>query len=220
MDGTGILFAPFVSALNERIETQIVRYPSNEPLAYDALEAYVRARIPTNRRFVLLGESFSGPIAISIGANPPENLCGLVLCCTFASNPVAALSLTKSMTRFLPIERAPAFLISYALMGSDATPALRVALNAAMASVSPQVIRERAAETLSLDYSQKLALLDGPLLYLRAMRDRVITRRSGDEIPRAVRNARLAEIDAPHLLLQTRAKEAANATLHFIEDLA
>ncbi len=220
MDGTGDLFEPFVSALDKQIETLIVRYPRDEPLGYDALEAFVRERLPASEQFVLLGESFSGPIAISIGSNPPANLLGLVLCCTFASNPAAAFSFAKSMTRFLPIEGAPGFLVSHALMGRDATPALRAALDNAMTSVSQNVLRTRAAEILSIDYSHKLTLIEKPLLYLRATRDRVVPRRCGNEILRSVRNSQIVEFDAPHFLLQTRPKEAAFALLQWVDSFA
>jgi pimeloyl-[acyl-carrier protein] methyl ester esterase len=216
MDGTGDLFEPFVAALDEQIETQVVRYPFDEPLNYVALEAFVRERFPTNRAFILLGESFSGPIAISIASKPPENLAGLVLCCTFVSNPVAALSFFKSMTLFLPIERAPRFLVSRALMGNRATPTLRDALDRAMARVSPHVLRARATEVLSSDYSRKLASIDKPVLYLRATRDRVVHRRSGDEILRHCKHTQLVEIDGPHFLLQTRATETADAIANFV----
>jgi pimeloyl-[acyl-carrier protein] methyl ester esterase len=219
MDGTGDLFEPFIAALDGRIDTQVIRYPSDTPQGYEVLEVFVRERLPKDRAFVLLGESFSGLITISIASNPPVNLAGVVLCCTFASNPVPALSLLKQMTRFLPIESAPGFLTAHALMGRDATPALRTALNRAMASVSPQVMRARAAEVLSIDYSHKLASIDRPLLYLRATKDRVVPRRCGDKILRECKHAQLVEINAPHFLLQTRATHAATAIMQFFDSI-
>jgi pimeloyl-[acyl-carrier protein] methyl ester esterase len=216
MDGTGELFAPFLEALNDQVQILVIDYPRDEPLGYEALEALVRERLPASERFVLLGESFSGPIAISIAAKPPQNLAGLVLCCTFASNPIGALSRFSAITRFLPVERVPRFAISHALMGSDATPELCAALDKAMSSVSPQAIRARAAAVLSLKDSGKLALVDKPMLYLRARHDRVVPRSAGDEILRACEHAQLVEIDASHFLLQTRATEAAREILKFV----
>jgi pimeloyl-[acyl-carrier protein] methyl ester esterase len=216
MDGTDELFAPLLDALNGRVETLVIDYPRDEPLGYEALEVLVRERLPASERFVLLGESFSGPIAISIAAKPPENLAGLVLCCTFASNPIGALSPLSKVARFLPAERVPRFAMSHALMGRDATPELRAALDKAMSSVSPQAIRVRAATVLSLKNNGKLALLDKPMLYLRARRDQVVPRKSGDEILCAHEHAQLVEIDAPHFLLQTRPTEAAREILKFV----
>jgi hypothetical protein len=52
----------------------------------------VRAALPTRGRFVLLAESFSGPLAIRIAADPPSALVGLILCVTFARNPYPSLA--------------------------------------------------------------------------------------------------------------------------------
>lgn len=65
MDGTGCLFAPITAALGEDVESMVVRYPDEE-LDYSAHEAIARAALPLERPHVLLGESFSGSIAISI----------------------------------------------------------------------------------------------------------------------------------------------------------
>src|SRR5687768_1455482 len=100
MDGTGLLFADFVAALGAQVETQVLRYPPDEILGYAELEARVRAALPTDRPLVLLGESFSGPIAISIAATPPPNLRGLILCCTFARFPLPAS--IKALAKLLP----------------------------------------------------------------------------------------------------------------------
>ena len=79
MDGTRTLFQPFVDALAGEFEIQIVRYPTHKAFGYEELEAFVRAALPTDSPFILLGESFSGPIAVSIAASKPAALVGLVL---------------------------------------------------------------------------------------------------------------------------------------------
>ncbi len=87
MDGTGELFAPLVAALNSGFKTVVVRYPPNEVLSYAELESIARASLPTNEPFFILGESFSGPIAVSIAASAPPGLKGLILCASFVRNP-------------------------------------------------------------------------------------------------------------------------------------
>ena len=85
LDGTGKLFANFLAVLPPTIEARVIDYPTDEPLTYEQLELRVRAALPSDRPFVLLGESFGGPIAIRIAASPPPGLAGLILCGTFAS---------------------------------------------------------------------------------------------------------------------------------------
>src|SRR5919109_330149 len=86
MDGTGNLFEPFVAAIGSGFNVNVVRYPTEEPLTYADLEAFARAALSTEGPCVILGESFSGPIAISIAASCPPRLTGVILCCSFARN--------------------------------------------------------------------------------------------------------------------------------------
>jgi pimeloyl-[acyl-carrier protein] methyl ester esterase len=74
LDGTGKLFAAFVRALGAGVESRVVGYSPDEPLGYEELELKVRAQLPLDRSYVLLGESFSGPIAMRIAARARE--CG------------------------------------------------------------------------------------------------------------------------------------------------
>jgi hypothetical protein len=57
LDGTGDLFAPVVDALGPRVPTQIVRYPLADASDYATCETIARAALPTDRPYVLLGES-------------------------------------------------------------------------------------------------------------------------------------------------------------------
>ena len=84
MDGTGIELTDFVAALAPEVEAIVVTYPNDRPMDYAGHEAVARTSLPIDRPFVLLGESYSGPIAISIAASAPPGLIGLVLCCSFA----------------------------------------------------------------------------------------------------------------------------------------
>src|SRR5690349_8746161 len=87
MDGTGTLFAPFITALEDAASIKIITYPTDQPLGYAALECLIRDQLPANEPFVLVAESFSGPIAIALAATPPAGLLGVVLCCSFTRNP-------------------------------------------------------------------------------------------------------------------------------------
>src|SRR5260221_8527089 len=88
MDGTGELFAPLLRALGSSMESAVVRYPADAPLGYAELLPRVRAELPSSEPFVLLGESFSGPLALMLAAEAPAGLRGVILCASFASNPI------------------------------------------------------------------------------------------------------------------------------------
>ena len=146
LDGTATMLSVFADAARPHLsEVKVVAYPRDRVLGYRALEEFVRAELPTDGAFVLVGESFSGPIALSIAANPPSGLVGLVLSTTFSKAPIPLLAPLATLTAFAPVRRLPASLLSWLLLGRWATPELQASLQAALASVSPSVLRSRAA---------------------------------------------------------------------------
>jgi pimeloyl-[acyl-carrier protein] methyl ester esterase len=74
IDGTGKFLGVFAQALRPSVEPMIVSYPSDRALGYDELEALVLAALPSDRGYILLGESFSGPLAVRIAARSPPGL--------------------------------------------------------------------------------------------------------------------------------------------------
>lgn len=211
MDGTGDLFQPFIDALGEQIEAHVVRYPTNQALGYESLIELAKSELPTTRPYVLLGESFSGPIAISIAAARPKNLVGLILVCTFAKSPLPFLSPLSKLIDWMPVTRTPNLLLEYALMGKDSTPQLNAPLQSALSQLSAAVMRTRARAALTFNVETELANIGVPILFLRAARDRIIPRRVADDMKRVISQLHIVDFDAPHFLLQTRPQQAAVA---------
>lgn len=67
----------FTSKLKAR--SVIVSYPPDQSLGYRDLAHLVRSRLPKDEPFILLAESFSGPIALALAADPPPQLKALIL---------------------------------------------------------------------------------------------------------------------------------------------
>ena len=215
MDGTGDLFAPFVAALGPMIRTVVVSYPTDAALDYQALETVARKALPTDGPYVLLGESFSGPIALSLAASCPPGLAGVVLCATFAKNPVPLLRPVRALAAITPFELAPAWLVGKFLMGRHASPELGRLLHAALAKVSGTALRARASAILGVEVVAKLRAVQVPVLYLQATEDRLIKDASAQVITRALPSVELVRIEAPHLLLQVAPAAAASAVAAF-----
>ncbi len=215
LDGTGDLFAPFVQVLGAQ-DTQVVRYPGDRAMNYDEHEALVRAQLPTNEEFVLLAESFSGPIAISIAARPPPGLKGLILCVTFVSNPIRGLGFLSALARRIPLPMLPTAVAQHWLFPRRGTPELRRAHAAAIRQVRARAVSARVAAVLAVDRRAALADIRLPMLYMRANQDRVIPRAAGLAILNLRPDIRLAKFDGPHFLLQTEPAACAAVVLDFI----
>ena len=217
MDGTGELFEPVVAAVAQRFSVKVVRYPASKPLGYSELESIVRSALPTDGPFVLLGESFSGPIAIAVAASRPQGLMGLVLCCTFARNPRPWLGLLGFLIDILPT--GPFFVrgVGMALLGRFSTPALRRMLMRAVAEVAPAVLRARLRSVLAVDATGELAAVKVPILYLRADADRVVPAKAAELVKSIQPETRLVDVDAPHFLLQVAPVRAAELIGEFVD---
>ena len=219
LDGTGKLFADFLKVLDLSVSAQVVAYPPDVPLGYDELEALVRAALPARGRFVLLGESFSGPLAIRIAARPPPGLAGLILCVTFASNPYPRLAWARGLAAFLPLKSLPRWVRAPLMWGSASPSKAPRQSQRAMAGVAARVIRRRIEGLLAVDETAALGKISVPTLVLRATRDRVVSQAATMRIMRGIGHARRVDVDGPHLLLMTRPEECADAVLSFVREV-
>lgn len=218
LDGTGKLFAEFLEALDLGLRAQVVPYPPNVPLGYEELEPLVRAALPTHGPFVLLGESFSGPLAIRIAARPPPGLAGLILCVTFASNPYPRLAWARGLAAFLPLKSLPRWVRAPLMWGSASPSKAPRQSERAMAGVDAAVIRRRIAALLSVDETAALAEISVPTLVLCATRDRVVSKAATMRIMHGIPHAQRVDVDGPHLLLKTRPTDCAAAVLEFLRE--
>jgi pimeloyl-ACP methyl ester carboxylesterase len=216
MDGTGELFARFVRALGPGIEARVLRYPVDRPWGYVELLAFVREALPVERPYVLLAESFSGPIGIQVAAQAPPQLQGLVLCCTFASNPRPAMRPFGGLLRALPLGAMPVAPLGRMLMGRDFESALNADLAAAMRQLPAAVVRARLKAVLGVDATAELRRVVAPVLYLRAKEDLVVPRSAGARIAEIKPDVEMAGMPGPHFLLQTRPAEVAAVVKRFM----
>jgi pimeloyl-ACP methyl ester carboxylesterase len=220
MDGTGALFDPFVAEFGEEFRVKVVRYPGTEPMGYAELESLARAALPTDGPFVLLGESFSGPIAISLAASAPPQLKALVLCGTFVRNPRPLLAGLRWLVPVLPVNRAPVEWLDRALLGRFSTSALRLALAQALAQVSPAALRARLQSVLGVNVSARLRAVKVPTLYLRGADDRIVPRAALRRVLRFKPDTHIVQLEAPHFLLQAAPADAARVVRDFVRATA
>jgi len=211
LDGTATLFEPLVGVLAST-RCLPVAYPCDQLLGYDALEALVRARLPTGDPFLVVAESFSGPLGIRLAAAPPPGLAGVMLVATFATSPVRIPAwLVRALAPMLSSASPPRSLVTRRLLGPSPPPALADALMAAIHQVDPAVIAHRQVAVLEVDVRPHLANAAVPLAYLQATQDRVVQARCGRAIQAVHPGLELTRIPGPHLLLQSEPKACAAA---------
>jgi pimeloyl-ACP methyl ester carboxylesterase len=204
MDGGANLFGPLQATAPEGVDTVAVGYPAGPDNGYEDLLPLVRAQLPADRPFFLLGWSFSGPLALMISAERPAQLRGVILAASFVKTPVPYLPrwahrlATPGLFRFYPAASR-----TKALLGGYGTPEVRQLLAEAHRKAGATALACRARAALAVDASAALAACPVPVLYLRARKDGVIPASRADEIARARPSMEIADIDGPHLALVT-----------------
>lgn len=217
LDGTGLLLTDFVASLGPEIEVMVVSYPPDRILGYTELESIACSLLPIDQPFFLLAESFSGPIAISIAASSPPGLIGLILCCSFARNPMPLPALIRLALGIVPVAVVPMALLSFFVLGRFSSPMRRAALAKVVVLVAPAALRARACAALSVNVSALLSRINVPVLYLRASEDRVVTRSSSQLVVSLAPDTKVIEFTAPHFLLQVLPSLAASVVANFMD---
>ena len=175
---------------------------------YTQHEEVARRELPKDRPFVLLGESFSGPVAVSIAASAPPNLLGVILCVSFATCPHRLLSFCGHWCRSRDTEARAGLHRASRIDRPVRDAELRAAHSRALSHVSSLTLTARLRAMAYIDVREQL----------RTLRCRCCTcapprigsfRTRGDEVAACARDARLVEIDGPHFLLQTQPQECA-----------
>ncbi|MBI3269433.1 MAG: alpha/beta hydrolase [Planctomycetes bacterium] len=221
MDGTGILFRPLLEALPSELLPVVVSYPPDQALGYSELLPLVEAALPKGEPFLLLAESFSGPLAIRAAARRPAGLCGLVLSASFAKSPFRRLpSLVIRLLCGLILRAGPKALASPFLLGFDPPPALKALLLEALSTPSTAVLSLRLRELLAVDATAELRGCPVPILCLAAARDRVLPGSAYAHVLDAFPAAKSVTLDGPHLLLQRAPRAAAEAVRAFAGEAA
>ncbi|MBC8327192.1 MAG: alpha/beta hydrolase [Planctomycetes bacterium] len=216
LDGTGRLFDRVSPELARFAPVERVSYPMERGLGYAELQRVLEAKLPTADPYVLVAESFSGPIAIEHAAARPPLLRGLVLVATFAANPLPLPGSWLRPFAGLARPRMPKALTRLLLVGGDAPADLVEEVRATVATMDPAVIAQRIRQVLSVDRRARLASIAAPTLYLGGSRDRLVGARGWRQCAAGIQDLQRVFLDAPHLVLQRRPKESAAAIEAFL----
>ena len=221
LDGTGDLFANFVSALRPCLNAKIVRYPRDHPLSYADLFCHLVGAVPQSQPFVLVTESFSTPLAVRMAATNPSNLKGLVISAGLIRNPVQwRLLRTKSLVQpWLFRIPPPRFVIEHFLIGKHAPRELRDEVCRTLRSVSAEALACRVRAVMTCDVRADVARIRVPILYLQGEHDQLVSKSSFEEIHMLKPDATLAVINAPHLVLQREPRKSADVVTRFVAEL-
>src|SRR5262245_29228999 len=219
MHGTGVLFDPLSEKLPASLRSRAVTYPVDQPLGYGELLPIVEAEAAQCGDFIVVGESFSGPLALMLAAKQPKGLRGVVLCVTFVRCPQPWLKRLMAVARGWMMRVRPRWLIFRFVLGRFVDSPIRQKMKDAVDRNSPEVLAARLRAIAGVDASEELRRCKVPILYLQAMEDRIVPAGCLKTIQGIRPDVQVAEFQGPHLLLQTAADDAARALEDFRRSL-
>ena len=180
----------------------------------------VIAALPKSEPFILLGESFAGPLAIMAAAIHPANLRGIILCATFAARPIPWIAwAVPVLANSLVFRLFPPAQQVKAILGGYSNPQLRELFAQIHAQVRPGVVAFRVRQVFRIDVRERLRACDVPMLCIAAAKDRVVPARNVRVIRRIKPEMTVVTIAGPHGIPQTRPTEAAAAIVNFAASL-
>lgn len=215
MDGTGKLFEPFINSLNNDFKIQVVQYPNDTKLEYNELEKFIIKLLPKDESIILLGESFSGPLAISIATQIPQ-IKVLILCCTFIKSPSKNLQRLLPVIKYVPIKIIPNFILNYLLIGNFSTKILSFNLKSFLSQIPHKILLSRLKSISNVNVSKQLSTIQIPILYLKAKNDLLVKETSLALILELNPNIEIVRFNSSHLLLQTKPLEVSIALNSFL----
>lgn len=214
LDGTGLLLENFAKALAATHTTQVVSYPV-DLVGYTELGAWLEQSLP-REDYVLVAESFSGPLALALATRPSQYLKAVVFVATFARAPRALplpllrpLQYLPSASRFLSCTSEPF------VMGRAGDALFRQHYRKALKCVPVQTLVKRLQQVLQLDVRALLSQVNLPCAYLRASEDLLVPASVSDDFRFCCKD--FWTVKGPHFVLQAAPADCANLVARFVD---
>jgi pimeloyl-[acyl-carrier protein] methyl ester esterase len=207
-----LLFAPLLRALPSAMNVKVIAYPASDKMVYEELCSFCAGQLPDGP-VVVLGESFSGPVATLLAHRFPDRVKGLILAASFVSSP-----LPRSIAPLLQLPGAINFAKKFArflLIGLRSEPETTGLLAKTLSDLPAPVIRLRALQVLNAEYAEQFRSTACPVLVLQGAQDMLVSARYAKKLTRLRPDAELSVFGGPHMLLQIKHAECAAEIVRF-----
>lgn len=200
-------------------EVLTISYPTDSVKSYQELTSLVIKELEAvTGKYIILGESFSGPVSLFVSQARPEGLIGLVLVATFIRAP------NLRVGRFLPWRigfslTKPLYSLRVAFSKSS-NQTLITNISTEMQKVSTRVLAARIREIFAVDASDALCGCRVPVVYFRGTKDFVVPKKNLKEILLLKPDVAVVEFKEQHFILQSSPEKAFNEIRKFAEGCA
>ena len=200
LDGSGTFFTPLLEALRGKAETLVLTYPEHGPQSYAALADHLLRQMPDGD-YVIIAESFAGPLAILLAYQAAMKPKALILAASFARNPFPLFG--QMFGSALPgLLNDKALPVMEAVLLRSGDHALTWQMFQIVSKLNPDVLRDRIKAMTTCDVIKQLAQLDMPILYLQGTEDKLVSAAHGVLVASKGKHVTMAKVPTPHFVLQ------------------
>jgi pimeloyl-[acyl-carrier protein] methyl ester esterase len=215
LNGTKGLFASFIACTPSDVDILPIEYPTDKALSYEQLSLFVINKLESiNGQYIILGESFSGPLSLFIAEKKPPGLIGLILVATFITAP------NLRMARFLPWTLGfsltkPLYDIRSFFSRSDNASFIQL-ISVELQKVLPSVLTHRIQQIFAVNAANALQHCDIPIVYFRGTKDFVVPEKNLLNIQAIKPDIGVVKFNTQHFLLQSAPQQAWVAIEKFV----
>lgn len=211
LNGTNALFQPLVDTVPNYFNILTIAFPSQENYSYPQLTDYVLEKIShLQGDFILLGESFSGPLALFVAQAKPKHLLGVIMVATFVTAP------NFKIARFLPWAFGFHVIKILCSLFCKNPPASVIGMVLyELKNLVPEVLAGRIQSIFAVNAEAALKACSAPIVYFRGKKDFVVPQKNLARIIAIRSDVKVVEFNTDHFLLQTAPAEAWQAIEKF-----
>jgi pimeloyl-ACP methyl ester carboxylesterase len=202
-DGTGKLFDPIIPLLEPHFDLKVITYPDLDSFN-DYIDCAYR-QLPQIPGYSLLAESFSGPVALALMSQLPDQIGPSVLCSTFCRSPLHTMTqmLNQIPDQMFSLGALASFCFDVdELIDMDFTDTQPIPVNVT-SQLDGTVLKHRISVLSRIDVSAMLPDIQTSILYLQGTHDKIVTQSHAQMVAQLLPNVHRVNLDGPHMLLQT-----------------
>ena len=220
LDGTGKMLSVFVDKFETKHSVKVINYPTDETLSYSELTKLVLSQLPTGEPYIVIAESFSGPIAVKLATEASNHLKGIIFAASFLKNPTFIPIKFGTLSKALPLKSSILLnLVRPLTFGKWASKSLQMLLVNAIKEVSHTVLAHRLKEVIATDELSTFSRLTLPMLYLRPTADRLVSKSASLEMKAQNNKLTIKDVEGSHFILQTNPEASFENVCLFIDKM-
>jgi pimeloyl-[acyl-carrier protein] methyl ester esterase len=224
LHGTSELFDHLVEQLKLQVgsfQSTLISYPTDRKQSYKKLFKWLCTELAldqnsSDRKTVIIAESFSTPLALRLADKFPQQINALVIGGGFCSSPAnPAFSLFPLRLLFMLVP--PPSAVRHFLTGPESSSELVDKVRATIKNVSSKILSQRIRSVLTLEEEKTPIAPDTPILLLQAEHDAIISWETQNQLEQHLPHAQSHWLNSPHLIMQVHPEICASSIAEFLD---